>query len=139
MGVKGWWRLLKTKGYVPEVHSKPSSPAPASKIRVDVCGSFFSTISYTYGRSHPPDVNKPHQQLERQLLELGDKDKLVLYIDGYPAKEKAGTHSLREQRRHQARERADRALITLTERLDANKRIRKHHIGSAKKSIKSAF
>ncbi|KAF9552599.1 hypothetical protein BGW38_009451, partial [Lunasporangiospora selenospora] len=138
MGVKGCWQLLRNKGYVPDVSGKPCSPSPASKIRVDVCGSYFSTISYAYGCSHP-NVNDSHRLLERQLISLGDKDKLVLYVDGYPAAEKADTHHLREQRRVQASERANSALDKLNARLETNKRIRKHHIGSAKKAIKSAF
>ncbi|KAF9367280.1 hypothetical protein BGX21_007594, partial [Mortierella sp. AD011] len=116
MGVKGLWLLLRNKGHAADIHGKPSCPTPASKIRVDVCGSQFSTIRYAYSIAHS-DTNNAHRRLEQQLIKLGKKDELVLYVDGHPAAEKANTHHQRKQNLLKARERAYRALVTLEDRL----------------------
>ncbi|KAG0082535.1 hypothetical protein BGZ93_002383 [Podila epicladia] len=107
-------------------------------MRVDVCGSQFSTIRYSYNKNHS-DTNNAHRRLEHQPNKLGTKGELVLYVDGHPAAEKANTHNKREQDRHKARDRAHRALVTLEDRLQTNKRIRKHHITAVNKALKSAF
>ncbi|KAF8919707.1 hypothetical protein BGZ58_004589, partial [Dissophora ornata] len=138
MGVRGSWRLLRNKGHAPDVHDKPCCPTPASKMRVDVGCSHFSTIRYAYSNTNS-DTNNAHRQLEHQLIKLGKKEELVLYVDGHPAAEKANTHHQREQVRHNACDRAHRALVSLQDRLQTNKRIRKHHIKTANKELRSAF
>ncbi|KAF8900951.1 hypothetical protein BGZ58_006798, partial [Dissophora ornata] len=135
MGAKGSWCLLRKKGHAPNVHDKPYCPTPVSKMRVDVSGSQFSTIRYNYSNTHS-DTNNAHRQLERQLIKLGNKDELVLYVDGHPAVEKANTHHQREKDRHKARGRAHRALATLEDRLQTNMRIRKHHIKNANSELR---
>ncbi|KAG0062154.1 hypothetical protein BGZ92_006266, partial [Podila epicladia] len=138
MGATGLWCLLRKKEHAPDVHDKPHCPSPTSKIRVDVAGSQFSTIRYAYSNTHS-DPNNAHRLLEHCLKKLGEKDRLVLYVDGYPAAEKAKTHDQREKGRHKARDRAHKALVVLEDRLQTNKRIRKHHIKNAAKEIRSAF
>ncbi|KAG0312235.1 hypothetical protein BGZ99_009645 [Dissophora globulifera] len=113
-------------------------PIPASKIRVDVGGSLFTTIRYTCSNTHSK-TNNAYRRLEHQLIKLSKKDQLVLYVDGHPAAEKAITQRQREQNRHKARDRARKALATLKDHLQNNKRIRKHHITTASKELRSAI
>ncbi|KAF8937410.1 hypothetical protein BGZ47_009061 [Haplosporangium gracile] len=138
MGVKGSWLLLRNKGHAADIHGKPSCPTLASKIRVDVCGSQLSTIRYAYSIAHS-DTNNAHRRLEQQLIKLGKKDELILYVDGHPAAEKANTHHQRKQNLHKARDRAYRVLVTLEDRLQTNKRIHKHHVKTVYKKLASAF
>ncbi|KAF9326086.1 hypothetical protein BG006_010449 [Podila minutissima] len=107
-------------------------------MRVDVCRSQFSTIWYSYNNNHS-DTNNAHRQLEHQLIKLGTKGELVLYIDGHPAAEKANTHNKHEQDCHKAHDHAHRALIMLEDCLLTNKCICKHHIMAVNKALKSAF
>ncbi|KAG0300249.1 hypothetical protein BGZ98_009332 [Dissophora globulifera] len=136
MGVKGLWQLLRE--HSPDFHDKPYGPIPASKIRVDVGGSLSTTIRYTCSNTHSK-INNAYRRLEHQLIKLSKKDQLVLYVDGHPAAEKAITHRQREQNRHKARDCVCKALATLQDHLQTNRRIRKHHIMTANKELRSAF
>lgn len=97
MGVKYAWQLLHNEGLIPDSQDKVSLVSTASKIRVDVCSTHYTSIRHYY--SNPTDLNVAHGKLERLLLKIDDKNKLRFYIDGLPAAEKDQTHANRHQSR----------------------------------------
>ncbi|KAG0271728.1 hypothetical protein BGZ95_000420 [Linnemannia exigua] len=86
MGVNDVWPLLRKKGPVLDSKDKVSLASTISKIRTDVCSTHKTPIRYYY--SNPTDLNSAHEELERWLLKIGDKDKVRFYVDGLPAVEK---------------------------------------------------
>ncbi|KAG0249918.1 hypothetical protein DFQ27_009718, partial [Actinomortierella ambigua] len=140
MGLCGGWAWLQQKQkYHPRLlYPNPHTERPPhSRIRIDVCGAFFTSIRWAYTRF--PDKTLVHNTLERILARLGGKDQLVLYIDGEPAVEKKDTHELRRTQRQKAVESANKHLDVLKSRIQASKRVRRQHFQSCNKAIDGSF
>lgn len=73
------------------------------------------------------------------LSSLGDKHRLVFYIDGGAALEEKDAHQQRRQKRGKAGKEAGTALDTLQSRIHNNKRLTRQHFLRANKSINAAF
>ncbi|KAG0035821.1 hypothetical protein BGZ82_005074 [Podila clonocystis] len=142
MGVFGLWVFLKDKGVEPVFRSFSRLPnllesledLPA--IRVDVLGCCFMTIRHAY-ESHPDEI--AHGILEGEIAKFGPKELLVLYIDGEPAVEKSLTTAIREERRKNSLEVAERHMDELERRHNASLRVRKHHFVNVTKNLSGAF
>ncbi|KAK3826544.1 MAG: hypothetical protein JOS17DRAFT_776386 [Linnemannia elongata] len=80
-----------------------------------------------------------HSVLEKMLSSLGDKHRLVFYIDGGAALEEKDAHQQRRQKRGKAGKEAGTALDTLQSRIHNNKRLTRQHFLRANKSINAAF
>ncbi|KAF9157331.1 hypothetical protein DFQ26_008840, partial [Actinomortierella ambigua] len=138
MGVPGSFRALRDKGVALEKHDHLPTLPVSAEFRVDVSQLFHSTCRYAYGRLHS-DVTFAHKQLEKQLLRLGDKSNLVLYVDGHPPLEKSTTHVKREASRQHQRLQTQQQLTYLQDRLTNNQRVRKHHLRTLNKHLRGAF
>ncbi|KAG0075497.1 hypothetical protein BGZ93_004186, partial [Podila epicladia] len=94
------------------------------------------TIRRAY-ESHPDEI--AHGILESEITKFGPKKLLVLYIDGEPAVEKGFTSAIREERRKNSLEVADRHMDTLEKRNKAGLRLRKYHFANVTKNLSGAF
>lgn len=137
MGIKYAWSFLSKKGLRPSAQKSVSLTSTDSKIRVDVCSTFYSSIKFFY--SNPSDLSIAHANLERLLLKTGETDKTRFYIDGMPATEKSQTHAFRHKNRQDALVKAAATISDLESRLTGNQRIRKHHVATAYKNIRQGF
>jgi len=98
----------------------------------------YSTCRYAYSK-YPANLAVAHIKLEKRLLQLRNKNNLVLYVDGDPPAEKSGTHLQREENRRHHRQQAHQQLSSLQKRLHNNERIRKHHLNKLNKHFRNAF
>ncbi|KAF9922743.1 hypothetical protein FBU30_007140 [Linnemannia zychae] len=133
MGLDGSWAWLRNQKIYHPGLIHPSSRIvrpPQSKIRVDVCGSFYASIRWAYTRFRDSKV-LAHEVLLNILKRLGQKDYLVFYIDGRPALEKQQTHDRRRQQREGAVKMAEKGL----ELIEA----RRQHFQTCHKAINNAF
>lgn len=131
MGIKNFWAFVKDKGYSPEEIPNPPTtlPDPASKVRLDF-GSVF--------RPNTDTKNAPAIFLQR-IQQLHPIENIVVYIDGERCKEKAQTHSKREEVRCSALAKAENCLAEFEERLNSNKRVRKSLLWRINKNLKRGF
>jgi len=70
---------------------------------------------------------------------LGEKENLTLYIDGYPAQEKANVHEDCSRTRELYITKAHSAIETVEARLRDNKRVRRQHFRNVSKNVNAAF
>ncbi|KAF9169589.1 hypothetical protein BGX21_001217 [Mortierella sp. AD011] len=141
MELDGTWAWLRNKKiYHPRlIHPNSQIVQPSqSKIRVDVCGSFYSSIRWAYTRFRD-SRELAHEALGRILARLGRKDQLVFYIDGRPAVEKQQTHDRRRQQRKGAVETAEKGLELIETRIRAGQRLRRQHFLTCHRAINNAF
>src|ERR1700760_3475585 len=138
MGIAGLWPFLRKKGYDPALlYSSSTSPLPeSSAIRVDVLGSFYTTICYAYSSR---TVSEAHSIVEQVIQKLGDKTTLIIYLDGGPSEEKRPTQVHREGLRKAALDQANKHLQELERRVVGKRNTRRHHFSSIVKKLRSAF
>lgn len=134
MGVYGLWQLIKDKKYVPQLHH--NRLPPGTTYRVDLMGSFFSTIQNAYSR-HPPEV--AHQMIERKLESLGDRKDLCVYIDGMPALEKEETHRDRDKSRQKSKETAIELMDKMRQRIFRFQRGTRQQFKELSKHVRHSF
>ena len=103
-----------------------------------MCGAFYLAVRWAYTR-FPDDKEMVHSVLEKMMSSLGDKNRLVFYIDGEPALEKHNTYRERRQKREKAGKEAETALDTLDNRIDTNKCITCQYFLRINKYINAAF
>ncbi|KAF9982873.1 hypothetical protein BGZ75_005653 [Mortierella antarctica] len=119
----------------------PSHPLPLIHprhpiCRVDVLGTYFLTIRYAYIR-HPPHTAQ--QSIEKEISKLGDKSRLILYVDGHQATEKQATHDARGATRAVAKAEAQKFLAEIEDRVKKDLSVRKWRFDNTDKSIKKSF
>ncbi|KAI7829511.1 hypothetical protein BC939DRAFT_474078 [Gamsiella multidivaricata] len=102
IGIEGLWPFIRKKEHEPvsspsvfPLVEPPNSFDHNSMIRVDILGSFYVTVRYTYS-SYP--MEDAHCAIEREVRKLGTQANLVLYLDGGSSEEKrpAQVHQLCE-------------------------------------------
>lgn len=131
MGVLGLWPFLRKKGYDPFIHCLPNSFA-----RVDILGTFFSTIRYAY-TSH--NLERAHLILEREIDKYFDRKSSSLYLDGLPCVEKITTLIHREEIRAKALDNAEKFISILDQKVDENLRVRKWLFSTIHKYLRNSF
>lgn len=140
MGLAGAWAWLRDKLYYPRlIHPNPQIVLPPqSKIRVDVCGSFYASIRWACTRFRG-NRQLAHEVLAGIISRLGRKDQLVFYIDGHSAVEKHETHNRRRQQRKGAVETAEKGLELMEARIRKGQRLRRQHFRTIHKAINNTF
>jgi hypothetical protein len=138
MGIVGLWTFLQHEGYEAKACTLSHLPNHSSHTihRVDVLGSFYSTIRYAYTKE-PLDI--AHGIVEQELLRRGVPRTSVLYVDGHSPEEKRRVNDDREHNRSKAVLRAQSFLDTLEQRLDDKLRVRKALFTKINKNIDAAF
>ncbi|KAF9404683.1 hypothetical protein BGZ76_006850, partial [Entomortierella beljakovae] len=110
------WPILQKRGYDPPIQYQSTEPInPSIVFRIDVLGTFFTTICRTYS-SH--NLQLAHLILEREIEKHSSRINSVLYLDGSQCLEKINTLILREENRTNALEYAEELICTLGQRVD---------------------
>ncbi|KAG9319415.1 hypothetical protein KVV02_002475 [Mortierella alpina] len=91
---------------------------------------------YAYIR-HPPHTAQ--QIIEKEISKLGDKSRLILYVDGHQANEKQATHDARGATRAVAKAEAQKLLSEIKDRVKKDLSVRKWRLDNTDKSIKKSF
>jgi hypothetical protein len=101
VGVLGLWKWLETKGVSPTFIILGFTEPDKQEQRklVDLQGGYYSTIRWAYNNL---EIEEAHEHLESQLLRLGRKEDIVVYIDGERAMEKKSTHDQRAEQHAQS-------------------------------------
>ncbi|KAF9977791.1 Rad2 nuclease [Actinomortierella ambigua] len=138
MGIVGLWKWLEKKGVSPTTivlgHTLPE--ASTRHKRVDLQGAYFPTIRWAYGSL---EADKAHEQLEKEILRLGEKDDVIIYVDGDVATEKESTHEHRSVLQAQSLVAAEDSIKVLDDRLSENKRVTRAMVSKARQDLQAAF
>ena len=143
MGCLSFWRFVAAKNRYKPLYRKPRFIQEAlggqgNKLRVDMQGSFFSTIRYVYANDH--GLEAAHAMVLKNLEKrVSDRTSAVLYFDGEQCKEKLCTQQQRQRARAKALDAADSHLQTLTDTLANGGRVRKRHFANIKKQLTNSF
>ncbi|KAG0332256.1 hypothetical protein BG004_001326, partial [Podila humilis] len=105
MGIQGLWGLIRSRAYIPQEHCSSRLPCHRN-LHLDVAGTFFTTIRWAYS-THNQELDRAHAIIENAISRIGEKDNVVIYIDGQPSKEKQSTFDRRQALRQQSLSRAE--------------------------------
>ncbi|KAF9083253.1 hypothetical protein BGX27_004217, partial [Mortierella sp. AM989] len=143
MGCLSFWRFVAAKKRYKPVLRKPRNlrqalGGPNNKLRVDMQGSYYSSIHYAY--SNCRDTEAAHAQVMK-ILEKGimDRTAAVLYFDGQQCVEKLETHQKRQNARAKAIDFAAAHVEAFMVRVTDGAHIRKHHFANVRKQLSKAF
>ncbi|KAF9165033.1 Elongation of fatty acids protein 2 [Actinomortierella ambigua] len=137
MGIDGLWPWTKQRGYVPSELILGFTRLPSGvNRRVDLAGAFYPTIRWAYGSNILDDA---HAVVEGQLKRLGEKDDIIVYIDGAAPEEKQATHLERAERQSRALDMAKRDLDLLDQQISSGQRITKHQFSTVEKHVTNSF
>lgn len=118
-------------------HQQKAFSNSSNKFRVDVQGTFYSTIRYAY--SHCPTLDAAHAMVYKRISKITSRPISVLYLDGSPAAEKEGTHQARERVRTNAVNDARKDVDEFIHRVDGGLPVHKQHFVKVKKNLGKAF
>ncbi|KAF9079720.1 hypothetical protein BGX27_006051, partial [Mortierella sp. AM989] len=111
---------------------------PDSKFRVDIQGSFYSTIRYAY--THCSNNEAAHTLVLKNLGKcVMGPTTAILYFDGAQCEEKRVTHEQRQNARAKAIDAADNHVTTFEDRVSQGAHIRKRHFANVNKQLTNAF
>lgn len=146
MGCLSFWRFVAAKKRYAPVYRNPAIQrnalgGPDNKFRIDMQGSFYSAIRYSYSSSC--NVEVAHATFLKNLeSRVKDKAAAVLYFDGAQCEEKLETQQKRQLAREKMVDAADQHVNTfiqlVTSRAD-NAGIRKRHFANVQKQLKNAY
>jgi len=143
MGCLSFWRFVAAKKRYKPVLRKPRNQrealsGPNNKLRVDMQGSFFTTIRYAYANCSSHEVAHAIvlKTLERSIV---DRTAAVLYFDGAQCKEKVMTQHQRLKTRTKAIDDADKHVVTFEDHMAKGGRLGKRHFANVKKQLTTAF
>ncbi|KAF9344664.1 hypothetical protein BGX26_004059, partial [Mortierella sp. AD094] len=139
MGLKGFYPLLRKKGYQPSVvHSSavPTTSTTTTIRRLDLL-SRFGVIRAAYSQNA---VDKAHMILEKDIQRFGSQENILIYVDGAQAAEKKDTAEIRVNARKKAVAQCEKSLTELKGRIDnINTKPRKRHFTDVKTSLANTF
>jgi len=136
MGLTGWYRLLKTKGYEPTPLSLSALPATVGPWHLNLLGTLFRVISRAYSDHDQAVANIV---VEAEIKKFGEQDTLHIYIDGAPAEEKKVTSDRREERRLDALEKVNTNVQQFEARVKGGARVRKQNFVAIKAGLHNTF
>ncbi|KAF9583106.1 hypothetical protein BGW38_010223 [Lunasporangiospora selenospora] len=120
MGVHGHKPWTKKHGYISGNLILGITELPdCGKKRVDLAWGFNPTIRWAYGTKSLDDA---HAVVETQLRRIGEKDDVVVYVDGAQAQEKEKTQAERAEKQTKAQIKAETAISGLGQRLSTNQK-----------------